>query len=301
VTAAAILAGYGADLALGDPRRGHPVAGFGRLAAALERRVHRPSRVAGTIYAGVLVGAAATLGRVAGRRSPALLAVALWIALGGRSLVREARGVAALVEAGDLPGARRAVTALVGRDPSRLDGDELCRAAVESVAENTVDAVVAPLLWAAVAGPAGVLAHRAANTLDAMVGHRTERHGRFGWAAARLDDAMNWPAARLSAVATVALAPVAGGSPGTAWRVLRRDGASHPSPNGGRAEAAFAGALGVRLGGRNVYAGHVEERPALGDGRPPSPADVERAARLSLAVGASCAVAAAAVRGRAGP
>jgi adenosylcobinamide-phosphate synthase len=152
-------------------------------------------------------------------------------------------------------------------------------------------------MWGAVAGPAGVLAHRAANTLDAMVGHRSERFERFGWASARLDDALNWPAARVTALATAALAPVAGGSPGATWRVVRRDGAAHPSPNGGRAEAAFAGALGVRLGGRNVYGARVEERPALGDGALPGPADVERAVRLSLAVGAACALAAAGVRG----
>jgi adenosylcobinamide-phosphate synthase len=296
VSAAAVLGGYAADLAFGDPGRRHPVAGFGALAAALERRMHRPTRAAGTAYAALLVGAAALLGRLGGQRAAAL-AAALWVALGGRSLAREARRVGALVEAGDLPGARRAVTALVGRDPTSLDGPELCRAAVESVAENTVDAVVAPLMWAAVGGPSGVLAHRAANTLDAMVGHRTERHERFGWAAARLDDGLNWPAARLAAAGAVVLAPVVGGSAGRAARTWRRDGAAHPSPNAGRAEAAFAGALGVRLGGRNVYPERIEERPALGDGALPSPADVERAVRLSLAVGGACALAAAAVRG----
>jgi adenosylcobinamide-phosphate synthase len=296
VSAVAILGGYAADLALGDPRRRHPVAAFGGLAAALESRMHRPSRAAGALYTALLVGGAALLGRVAGRCAIAL-AAALWAALGGRSLAREARSVARLVDSGDLPAARGAVTALVGRDPSGLDAAELCRAAVESVAENTVDAVVAPLMWGAVAGPAGVLAHRAANTLDAMVGHRNERFERFGWASARLDDALNWPAARVTALATAALAPLAGGSAGATWRVVRRDGAAHPSPNGGRAEAAFAGALGVRLGGRNVYGARVEERPALGDGASPGPADIERAVRLSLAVGAVCALAAAGVRG----
>jgi adenosylcobinamide-phosphate synthase len=295
VSAAAVLAGYGADLAFGDPRRGHPVAAFGRMAGALERRAHRPSRIAGVLYATVLVGGVAAAAAAAERRLSrrVALAAALWTALGGRSLVGAARDVGGRVADGDLPGARGAVPALVGRDPAALDGDGLCRAAVESLAENTVDAVVAPLLWASVAGTPGVLAHRAVNTLDAMVGHRTERHLRFGWAAARLDDAANWPAARLGALATVALAPVAGGSPRRAWSVLRRDGAAHPSPNGGRIEAAFAGALGVRLGGRNVYAGRVEERPPLGGGPPPAPADVERAARLSLAVGAASALAAA--------
>ena len=171
------------------------------------------------------------------------------------------------------------------------------------MAENTVDAVVAPLVWAAAAGSGGVLAHRAANTLDAMVGRRDARYECFGWASARLDDAMNWPAARLTAAATAVLAPVAGGSPGETWRIVRRDGTAHPSPNGGRAEAAFAGALGLRLGGRNVYAERVEERPLLGDGPAPGPGDIERAVRLSLAVGhvtAALFAVGAALRGRAG-
>jgi len=308
VSGVAIAAGYGADAAFGDPRRFHPVAGFGRLAAALEAVTYRPSRLAGAAHAALLVGGAFAFGwvaeRAAGRRLRRLvLAAALWSALGGRSLVAEARRVGRLVEAGDLPAARRAVPALVGRDPSRLGPEELCRATVESLAENTVDAVVAPLMWAAAAGSGGVLAHRAANTLDAMVGHRNARYERFGWASARLDDAMNWPAARLTAAAAAALAPVAGGSAGETWRIVRRDGAAHPSPNAGRAEAAFAGALGVALGGRNVYAERVEERPLLGDGPAPGPGDIERAARLSLAVGhvtAALFAVGAALRGRAG-
>jgi adenosylcobinamide-phosphate synthase len=302
----AIAVGYGADAAFGDPRRFHPVAGFGRVAAGLEALTYRPSRLAGAAHAALLVGGSFALGRLVervggGRFRRLVLAAALWSALGGRSLVTEARRVGRLVEAGDLPAARRAIPALVGRDPSRLGPDELCRAAVESVAENTVDAVVAPLMWAAAAGAPGVLAHRAANTLDAMVGRRDARYERFGWASARLDDAMNWPAARLTAAATALLAPVAGGSPRETWRIVRRDGAAHPSPNGGRAEAAFAGALGLRLGGRNVYSERVEERPLLGDGAAPAPEDVERAARLSLSMGhaaAACLAGAAVVRTR---
>jgi len=300
------MAGYGADAAFGDPRRFHPVAGFGRLATALETFSYQPSRLAGAAHAAVLVGGSFALGRLAervggGRFRRLVLASALWSALGGRSLVAEARRVGRLVEAGDIPGARRAVPALVGRDPAWLGPEELCRAAVESVAENTVDAVVAPLVWAAAAGSGGVLAHRAANTLDAMVGHRDARYERFGWASARLDDAMNWPAARLTAAATTLLAPTAGGSPRETWRIVCRDGGGHPSPNGGRAEAAFAGALGLRLGGRNVYAERVEDRPVLGDGPAPGPGDIERAARLSLAVGhaaAACFAGAAVVRTR---
>jgi len=191
------------------------------------------------------------------------------------------------VRAEDLERARRLAPTLVGRDPSELDATELCRAAVESVAENTADAVVGPLLWGALAGPAGVAAYRAVNTLDAMVGHKSPRYLRFGWAAARLDDLLTWPAARLGAALACLLAPAAGGEARRAWRTLRRDGAAHPSPNAGRMEAAFAGALGVRLGGRNRYGERVEERPALGDGPPPGPRDVDRAVRLSRLVGAA--------------
>jgi len=289
-----LVAGALADRVLGDPRHGHPVAGFGLLAAGLEARVWRPSRLAGAGYALALVGAAAAGAGLADARlrarpgARALLAGAVtWTALGGRSLGRVALELAAAVRAGDLERARRLLPALAGRDPSGLDGPELCRAAVESVAENTADAVVGPLLWGALAGPAGMAAYRAANTLDAMVGHRSRRYHRFGWAAARLDDLLTWPAARLGAGLACALAPAAGGDRGLAWATLRRDGAAHPSPNAGRLEAAFAGALGVRLGGRNRYGERVEERPSLGTGPPPGPQDVVGAVRLSALVGAA--------------
>jgi len=308
VLALGLLAGAAADRLVGDPRRGHPVAGFGRLAAALERRVWRPSRLAGAGYALGLVGAAATAAGLVDARlrarpaARALLVGGLtWTALGGRSLGRVALELGAAVRAGDLEAARRLAPALAGRDPSNLDGPELCRAAVESVAENTADAIVGPLLWGALAGPAGVAAYRAANTLDAMVGHRSQRYRRFGWAAARLDDLLGWPAARLAAALACLLAPVAGGDRGRAWAALRRDGAAHPSPNAGRLEAAFAGALGVRLGGTNHYGGRVERRPWLGDGPRPGPDDVARAARLSAVVGtAAAALAALAAGGLAG-
>jgi adenosylcobinamide-phosphate synthase len=285
VTAAAIALGGGADLVFGDPRRGHPVAAFGRAAAALERVAHRPTRRAGAAYAGVLVGAVVMLGALLERRLPRtpIRAVALWTALGARSLMREAGAVADLVEAGDLDGARRRITSLVGRDPDALDAAGLCAAAIESVAENTVDAVVAPLLWSAVAGAPGALGHRAVNTLDAMVGHRSPRYARFGTAAARADDVANWPAARLTAALTVLL----GDDRGAALRAWRRDAPAHPSPNAGRAEAAFAGALGIRLGGTLAYGGRVEHRPRLGDGREPGPEDVRRAVRLAWTVSAA--------------
>ena len=293
----ALLSGWAADQVLGDPRRWHPVAGFGRLALALERTLYAPSRARGALYAGALVALAALGAEAAARVLPRrlVLAACTWAALGGRSLAREADAVAADVRSGDLGAARKALPALVGRDPDALDADGICRATVESVAENTGDAVVGVLLWGAVAGPAGVAAYRAANTLDAMVGHRSERYADFGWAAARLDDALTWPVARAGAALAAACAPIAGGSAGAALRALRRDGAAHPSPNAGRMEAAFAGALGVRLGGPVAYAGRVEERPQLGDGRAPVPDDVTSAIRLSFAVGAAAALAGAAV------
>jgi adenosylcobinamide-phosphate synthase len=291
----AIALGFALDLAFGDPARFHPVAGFGRTADALERLLWRPRRLPGAVHAALLVGSAAGLGRLAQQR-PALRVLALWAVLGGRSLGREALALADALERGALDEARQRAPALVGRDPTELGVDELARATVESVAENTGDAVVAPLLWFAVAGAPGALAYRAVNTLDAMVGHRNEHYLHFGWAAARLDDAASWPAARLAACLAVLLAPVAGGSPRDAARIVLRDGDRHPSPNAGRLEAAFAGALGLRLGGRNVYDGCVEERPAIGEGRCARPADVLRAVRLlravSLAAAGLCAVAA---------
>jgi adenosylcobinamide-phosphate synthase len=156
---------------------------------------------------------------------------------------------------------------------------------VESVAENTSDAVVAPLLWGAVAGLPGLLAYRAVNTLDAMVGHRSHRYLRFGWASARLDDVANWAPSRVTAGLTALCAPlVTGADPGFVLRVTRRDGGHHPSPNAGQGEAAFAAALGVRLGGTNIYGGVTEKRPDLGEGRTPEPGDIRRAVNLSRAV-----------------
>jgi adenosylcobinamide-phosphate synthase len=298
----ALLGGYAADLAFGDPARMHPVAGFGQLASRLETTVYAPSRVRGAAFAAVLVGAAALAaeglaraGRRAGLGRGAALALVTWAALGGRSLRREARHIASAVADGDLEAARRGLPALVGRDPAGLEAPEICRAVVESVAENTADAVLGALLWGAVAGPAGVAGYRAANTLDAMVGHRSARYAEFGWAAARLDDALNWPVARAGAGLVALCAPAVGGSAPAAWRTLRSDGAAHPSPNAGRMEAAFAGALDVTLGGELSYDGRMERRPPMGDGPAPGPEDILRAARLSWIVGLAavglCAVA----------
>jgi adenosylcobinamide-phosphate synthase len=289
--AAAVLAGYAADRALGDPARRHPVAGFGAIAAELESRLWRPSRATGAAYAALLVGgtwaATAALRRPLAPHPGATLlfdAAALWATLGGRSLERAANTLADAVEAGELEQARALAPTLVGRDPHALEPDGLCRAAVESVAENTADAVLAPLLWFALGGAPAAAAYRAANTLDAMVGHRNERYVRFGWAAARLDDLLNWPVARAGAALTAALAPSAGGTSRRTWQTVRRDGGSHPSPNAGRMEAAFAGALELRLGGVNHYGDQVERRPSLGSGAAPTPEDVRRAIRLTRVV-----------------
>lgn len=274
---------------------------FGTTAAVLEQRTYSDSRPAGAVHTGLLLGGLAVLGasaeRAAARRgtvvAAATTAAAVFVALGGTSLARTGDQMARHLDRGDVDGARRLLPSLCGRDPSVLDEAGLIRAALESVAENTSDAHVAPLLWAAVGGVPAVLVYRGANTLDAMIGHRTPRYIRFGWAAARFDDLANYVAARVTAVLVAACAPVVGGSPGAALRAWRRDARRHPSPNAGVAEAAFAGALGVRLGGPTQYAHELEIRPALGDGPPPRMTDLRRAVRLSRAVQLAAAGAAA--------
>jgi adenosylcobinamide-phosphate synthase len=305
--AAGLVAGALLDKAFGDPRRWHPVAGYGRAATALERRLYAPDRIAGVGYVAVAVGAPVALAAAATaatRRHPALraalVAATTWAALGGRTLRGEAEGIAGALERGDLAGARERLPRLCGRDPSTLDSDELSRATIESVAENSSDAEVAPLAWGALFGLPGLVGYRAVNTLDAMVGHRSIRYRQFGTAAARLDDAANLGPARATAALTALVAPLAGGDRSAALRTWWRDGGRHPSPNAGQCEAAMAGALGVRLGGRNVYDGRVEDRPVLGDGRTPKPADIRRATRISATVGA-VALALAAGHALAGP
>lgn len=273
------------------------MAGFGRVASGLRKVLYADSRAAGVAYTGVLVSGAAGLGVAAERvRGPvagaAFTAVATWSVLGGASLRREASVIGAALAEGDLAAARKRLPHLCGRDPRGLDADQIARAVVESVAENTSDAVVAPLLWGAAAGIPGLLAYRASNTLDAMVGYRNEKYRNFGWASARLDDVLNFLPARFTGMVTVAAAPVVGGSPLRALKVLRRDGARHPSPNAGRCEASAAGALGVRLGGTNTYGDVVEHRPVMGSGRAPKVADIRRASVLSATVGLASAASA---------
>jgi adenosylcobinamide-phosphate synthase len=287
--AAGLVAGYALDLIVGDPRRWHPVAGFGTLAGKLERKLYAPGRIAGGLFAAVAVGVPAAAGWAAVRATrgrpvarAAITALATWTVLGGRTLREEARIMAAHLEDRDLERARGRLNHLCGRNPDGLDEPELARATVESVAENTSDAVVAPLIWGGIAGIPGLLAYRAANTLDAMVGHRNDRYARFGTPAARLDDLLNLVPSRLTGLLTIAAAD----QRREALRVWRRDRNDHPSPNAGQCEAAMAGALGVRLGGRNVYFGRSETRPFLGDGPRPAAAHLRRAARISGVVGA---------------
>jgi adenosylcobinamide-phosphate synthase len=295
---AGIATGYFADLRFGDPRRGHPVALFGSGAAALERLTYADSRRAGTLHAGALLAALSLLGvtveRTTGRRGPAwtaaATAAATFVAFGGTSLSRTGDQMAGLLAAGDVAGARKLLPSLCGRDPAALDLAGLARAALESVAENTSDAHVAPALWGAAGGVPAVLVYRGANTLDAMIGNRSPRYARFGWAAARFDDAVNFVPARVTAVLVAACAPLVGGSTAEALRAWRRDAARHPSPNAGVVEAAFAGALGVRLGGPTQYAHELEIRPTLGDGRAPEISDLARAVRLSRVVQVAAAV-----------
>ncbi|WP_109506074.1 cobalamin biosynthesis protein [Nocardioides speluncae] len=289
-----LAAGFLADRAFGDPRRGHPVALFGRVAGGVERVGYADSRARGAAYTVLLVGGTAVVAEVAQRRmrggvaEVVVVAVSTFTVLGGTSLVREAEAMARLLEADDLAGARDRLSHVCARDAADLESPDLARATVESVAENTSDAVVAPLFWGALFGVPGLLGYRAANTLDAMVGYRSARYERFGWASARVDDLLNLPPARVAAMLTVAVAD----RPGDAWRIWRRDGAHHPSPNAGQVEAAAAGALGVRLGGANDYFGVTENRGVMGDGRPVDVADVRRSAALSRRVSSAATVAA---------
>ncbi|MET0134509.1 MAG: cobalamin biosynthesis protein [Kibdelosporangium sp.] len=298
--AVGLLLGVVADAVLGDPRRGHPVAGFGTVAKRLEKLTYTDHKVPGVVFTGVLTGSAVAIGVLAeraGRGHPLLrvltTATATWVALGGKSLANEGAAMGRELDAGDVDAARKRLPNLCGRAPDALDATALARATVESVAENTSDAVVAPLFWGALFGVPGLLGYRAINTLDAMVGHRSPRYRRFGWASARLDDVVNLIPARAAAALTVAGAPVVGGSAQGAWHAWQRDASAHPSPNAGRVEAAFAGALEIRLGGRTVYSHGVEERPVLGTGRSPDAGHVTRAVELSRVVGALSGVAAA--------
>ncbi len=265
--------GLGIDAIFGEPPDAlHPLRAYGAVMGAVERVVYRDAVGPGALYAALGLG----LGALAGWAVRAV-APATALAVGGRALDAAARDVGAAVAAGDLSRARALVPALVGRDPSSLDGPGLVRAAIESVAENAVDAIVAPALAAVVLGAPGALGYRALNTLDAMVGHTNARYAHFGTPSARLDDVANWVPARVTAALVALVRPR---SARAVARAVRVQAPAHPSPNAGVAEAAFAAALGVRLGGPTVYAGVTEARPVLGCGRVPTLEDLAAARRL---------------------
>lgn len=279
------------DHVVGDPPdRLHPVAWFGRAMIRREARAWSDHWLGGVRHlgAGVAVAAApiALLGAggrwIGGAAADRAFSVAVVAAtLGARSLDRRALEVEEALARGRIDDARRLLPALVGRDPAGLDEAEIARAVVESVAENTVDAFVAPLLWAAVGGPVAAATYRAVNTLDAMVGYRNDRYRHFGWASARADDVANFVPSRVAVVIVALCSPERVPS---IVRAVCRQAPGHPSPNAGVIEAAFAAALGLRLGGTNRYGEVVEQRVELGDGCAVTPGDIVRARLLSRRV-----------------
>lgn len=285
------------DAVLGDPPwLPHPVRGIGWIVEAGKRRLWTGRRAADSVRGAGLailtvvlaVVAGWTVGEVAktlgGSGGEVVAGAAVgWTAVALRGLVEAAERVRAALERGDLAGARAALPALVGRDPQELDAEDIARAAIESVAENLSDAVVAPLFWLGLFGPAGALGYRAINTLDSMIGYRDAEHLHFGAFAARLDDGANWIPARIATACLVAAAFPAGRA-AAAWQAARRYGHLHPSPNAGLLEAAMAGALGLRLGGPARYGGELEERPFLGGGSLDArPGHIGAAVRLVVA------------------
>lgn len=278
-----MLAGMGLDAVLGEPRRAHPLVAFGRLAQAIEARLHRDRRVSGLAAWGLAVLppvlATALLSRLLASWSPwaaaAFAAAMLYLAVGHRSLGDHARAVEAPLRGGDLSAARIAVSRMVSRDTAALDASQVAAAATESVLENGSDAVFGALFWFALLGAPGVVLYRLANTLDAMWGYRTPRYERFGWAAARIDDALNFVPSRLTAFTYALL-----GDTSRAWRCWRSQAPQWDSPNAGPVMAAGAGALRVQLGGPAPYHGEWEPRPVLGEGRAPDADAIGAALRL---------------------
>ena len=269
-----VAAGLLLDRLAGEPPAdAHPVAWFGQTMERLEGRLWADRKAQGIVYA----ACGLALGLLAGRLMRSVT-TATAVTVAGRELRRVARRVGEAAAAGDLPRAREELPALVGRDPSSLDASGVAAAVIESVAENSVDAVLAPAFWALAAGAPGTLAYRAINTMDAMVGHRNERYGRFGWAAARLDDLANYVPARIFAAVVAVVAPERARA---VLQAVRKDAPAHPSPNAGVAEAAMAAVLGRQLGGPLRYGSTVVDRPPLGTGPRPTPVDVARAVDLT--------------------
>jgi adenosylcobinamide-phosphate synthase len=267
-------AGLFADRAFGEPpSRLHPVAAFGTVMGVVEPAVYADRRTRGLAYAatGTLLGA------TAGYALPSTTA-SVAVTAAGHMLRSCAADIGRLLTVGDLTGARAALPTLAGRDAQCLDESGVAAAVVESLADNTVDAVVAPALWGATLGAPGAATYRAINTMDAMVGHHSPRYEHFGWASARLDDIAAYLPARMTALLVCAARP-------RRARVIldtvRRDAPAHPSPNAGVAEAAFAAALGLQLGGPLRYDNRREDRPRIGPGPRPRAADITRAIRLA--------------------
>ncbi len=287
------------ELGFGYPERvvnaiGHPVTWIGRLIGALDRLLNRETvvasvrRAAGIVAVLILIIVVGAVGLIVERellRLPfGLLAVGLLAStlIAQRSLHRHVADVAVALEKRGIEAGRTAVSHIVGRDTEALDAAGVARAAIESLAENFSDAVVAPILWLAIAGLPGAALYKAINTADSMIGHRTPRYEAFGWAAARLDDLVNLPASRLSALLLITAAGLSkNASANGAWRAVRCDAARHRSPNAGYPEAAMAGALGLSLAGPRVYGGVPVEDAAMGDGRRNADsADIVRALAL---------------------
>jgi adenosylcobinamide-phosphate synthase len=271
---------------------GHPVSWIGALISGLESRLNRLDhsaamrRAAGVITVLLLIAVSLGIGlalEMAVHAVPllgfvlAVVVVAALIAAG--SLDQHVRAVAAALRKDGLAGGRQRIAKIVGRDPEVLDQAAICRAAIESLAENASDGVTAPALWYLIGGLPGMIAYKAINTADSMIGHMSERYLAFGWAAAKLDDLVNWPASRLTGLMFIAAASVVpGASPSSAWQAYLRDARLHRSPNAGWPEAAMAGALGLRLAGPRVYDGVLVEDHWMGDGRTEAtPEDIDRA------------------------
>ncbi len=299
------LLALAAEAAFGYPQRlidriGHPVIWIGRLIAAMDRRWNDPvrrfaaRRAAGVAALLVLVGVAGGVGLAVQASLLALPFGIILAALAGSSLLAQrslhdhVARVAAALDQGGLDAGREAVSHIVGRDPLSLDEAGVARAAIESLAENFSDGVVAPAFWMAVAGLPGAAIYKAVNTADSMIGHRTPRHAAFGWASARCDDVLNLPASRLSGLAIVAAAALLPGADArAAWRAMWRDAGRHRSPNAGWPEAAMAGALGLALAGPRRYGGVLVEDAFMGDGRREArAADIRSALRLYRAADA---------------
>lgn len=265
------------DLIMGDPRwLPHPVVAIGRLIHSLEnilRSLFANERLAGSLllvtvvcvssgFAYLLLKLLAAIHPLAGELGGMLIG---YTCLAARSLYSESAKVAAALHRGDLPVARAALAMIVGRDTEGLQEAEIWRGAVETVAENSSDGVIAPLLYLMIGGPVLAIAYKAVNTLDSTVGYKNDRYLLFGWASARFDDLCNWLPARLTGILIVLAAMGSSLSGVNAWRIMLRDGRNHSSPNSGYPEAAVAGALGVRLGGVNSYFGRQSVKPFIGE------------------------------------